>query len=122
MALKVSLSRSDMRGFGLDITVKSSTGWSRAFAPTWDMVMGHKAGQISDEEYIAAYTQILDQVSTPAWQTLYDEGLIWGCNLCLKCYCPDGKFCHTHLLIDYAVEKWPDVFTDGRPRPEQESD
>ena len=43
---------------GIDISVKSSRGQFRAFAPTWDMVMGHKRWDLSDEAYIARYLHI----------------------------------------------------------------
>jgi len=36
------------RGHIVDITVKSGV---KAFAPTWDMVMGYKRGTLSIEEY-----------------------------------------------------------------------
>ena len=40
----------------LNTTVKSGI---KAFAPTWDMVMGHKQGKISDEEYTKLYYALM---------------------------------------------------------------
>jgi hypothetical protein len=37
---------------GLDITIKSSRGLGRAFAPTaWEMVLGVKRGTVSASQY-----------------------------------------------------------------------
>lgn len=101
---------------GVDITVKSAQGFAKEFAPTWEMVMGHKDGTVSDAEYTAQYRTILDQASKEAWRwvkTQATEGL-----LTLLCYCPDGKFCHTHLMIEYMVGRWPQHFEDGRNQVE----
>lgn len=97
---------------GLDTTVKSSTGLGRLFAPTWDMVMGHKQKRVSDAEYTAQYLRILDRVPASAWDQLAAQPI-----QTVLCYCSDlAPFCHTHLLIAYAVEHWPDRFSDGRRR------
>lgn len=95
---------------GLDTTVKSSTGLGRHFAPTWDMVMGHKRGQISDAQYTEQYLRILDQVPATAWNQLATQAA-----LTVLCYCRDSAYCHTHVLIEYAVRRWPERFSDGRP-------
>jgi len=99
---------------GLDVTVKSSSSWASAFAPTWEMVSGHKDGSLSDREYERLYTSILDQVGEEPFRKLYEHGVDKGSRLTLLCYCPGGKFCHTHLLIDYAVKRYGSWFSDGR--------
>ena len=68
---------------GIDISVKSSRGQFRAFAPTWDMVMGHKRRDLSDEEYIARHRPILDRVQLAVWTTLAATP-----TCTFLCYCP----------------------------------
>ncbi|MEQ1843973.1 MAG: hypothetical protein ABL983_00165 [Nitrospira sp.] len=94
---------------GIDTTVKSAQGIWRAFAPQYPMVMGHKAGTISDAQYIAHYEPILARVPALVWDTLAERE-----TQCLLCYCRDHAFCHSHLIIAYAVNRWPDRFQDGR--------
>jgi hypothetical protein len=103
------------RSAGLDITVKSSKGWARDFAPTWDMVMGHKRGKISDEQYTEQYLGILARVPVQTWRQFYASGFSNN-RITLLCYCPDDKFCHTHLLIDYCIKQWPQIFTRTNDR------
>lgn len=121
--MKVKLKRAQIRQGqqGIDTTVKSATGFAKAFAPTWDMVMGHKNGTLSDERYTFQYTTILDRILDPRrdrslenpWRQLLAAGQGAG-EVTLLCYCRDGRFCHTHLMIDYATTRWPEAFEDGR--------
>lgn len=103
--------------YGIDITAKSASGPARYFAPTWDMVMGSKRGQLTWDDYTERYIAILDGVPEFAWKWLKaqaNNGV-----LTVLCYCPDGKQCHTHLLIAYACERFPDDFF-SKPDVEQE--
>jgi uncharacterized protein YeaO (DUF488 family) len=77
----------------VDITVKSG---SKVFAPTWEMVMALKSGEIGEDVYTAYYDQMMkmSQSNAPA---------AWGAVLAmdkvaLVCYCKPGVFCHRHLL------------------------
>jgi DNA polymerase III epsilon subunit-like protein len=101
---------------GIDITAKSSAGWATVFAPTWEMVSGHKDQTMGDIEYAGLYTTILDVAGEESFKRLWQTGLDNGNRLTLLCYCPRGVFCHTHLLIDYAVRRYPQLFQDGRTR------
>ncbi len=94
---------------GIDTTVKSAQGIWRAFAPQYPMVMGHKAGTVSDAQYIAHHEPILARVPALVWDTLAEHE-----TQTLLCYCRNGWFCHTHLIIAYAIEQWPNRFQDGR--------
>lgn len=94
---------------GIDTTVKSAHGIWRAFAPRWDMVMGYKNGTLSEAQYTAQYHEILARVPCAVWQALEN-----GERQTLLCYCRDGWFCHTQLIIDYAVRQFPERFADGR--------
>ena len=81
----------------MDTTVKS--GYS-LFAPTWDMVLGHKAGTLSDEEYSALYRNILLE----SWKKDRQKWLDFlndDDQYALACYCRAGKFCHRHLLVKF---------------------
>lgn len=90
---------------GIDTTVKSSEGLWRAFAPRWEMVMGHKQGRLTDAQYAEQYECILDRVPATVWDALAAQPA-----QTLLCYCRDGWFCHTRLIIAYAVSKWPERF------------
>jgi uncharacterized protein YeaO (DUF488 family) len=131
----VKLTRAQIRRGqeGLDITVKSGLTWARAFAPTWEMVCGHKnhaalaAGEdlpyprhapISNEEYIRRYRQILDRAGD-AWKELYRYAMQHDFQVTLLCYCRFAQFCHTHLLIEYALQRWPTRFQDARDDDER---
>ena len=86
----------------MDTTVKS--GYS-LFAPTWDMVLAHKRGPdaeggMSDETYSGLYYQILLR-SWKSRRTDWMNFLMDGDMYALACYCPEGKFCHRHLLIKF---------------------
>jgi hypothetical protein len=98
----------------IDTSVKTSRGPWRAFAPTWAMVLGFKNGQVSETEYTAQYVEILNRVPETVWSQLAALPVATVC-----CYCRDTWFCHTHVLIDYAVRRWPGRFTDGRPASQQ---
>lgn len=80
----------------MDTTVKS--GFS-IFAPTWDMVMGHKAGRVSDEEY----TQLYHDRMNASWKenrAKWIEVIETKEPLAIACYCKAGEFCHRLLLKD----------------------
>lgn len=82
----------------IDTTIGSG---SLTFAPTWDLVMGHKRGLIGDEEYTEGYLELMRQsylMEPGEWnRLLYTQHPI-----ALGCYCSSfpGTFCHRHLLKD----------------------
>lgn len=84
----------------MDTTVKSGNS---LFAPTWDMVLSHKAGTMSDEEYTKAYYDRLNA----SWKTKHAEWVAFLHSTdptALGCYCRSdrayGTFCHRYLLVD----------------------
>lgn len=95
---------------GLDVTRKTGVGLGAKFAPTWEMIMGHKSGAIDDAEYAERYFEILDMLPEQAFEDLHQYGLEQGGRLVLQCYCASGKFCHTILLIQYLRQKHGDKF------------
>lgn len=96
-------------GLAIDTTVKSSVPPWRAFAPTWEMVMAYKRHALSEKAYAEAYWEILRRVPEETWHALAKHRIVW-----LGCYCRDEWFCHTHLLIDWAVRRQPERFVDAR--------
>lgn len=111
----IKLNRAQMRyskSDRLDITAKSAEGWVKNLAPTWGLVWGHKNGALTDEQYTESYLHGIDLVGLPL-DELLKFGHIHG-SITFVCYCPDGKFCHTHLLIDHLLKEYPEVFKDGR--------
>ena len=115
---KIKLNRGQIgRNAGLDITVKSAGGWARAFTPTWPMVMGYKQGTISDQEYTQAYLKIIERAQLTIVSELVQYGRAMGDRVTFLCYCKDGAFCHTHILIEYLTRNWPGLFEDTRTAP-----
>lgn len=85
----------------LDITVKSG---DRTFAPTWDMVLKYKAGELTTAEYMGHYRRLMLMS-----QDLYDirwREIMGKDQIALACYCKPGAFCHRLLLKDMLMELW----------------
>lgn len=84
----------------LDTTVKSGL---KIFSPTWDMVLGHKDGSVSDEEYTTRYRARMRQSwidNREQWEAILRKEE----PIALACYCKPGKFCHRLLLKDMFKE------------------
>lgn len=83
----------------LDITISTkNTTWGRAFAPTWEIVRGHKNKVLSDEAYTRQYHRLMHEsrVQHPAhWEYLF--GLK---KIVLVCFCTPGAFCHRVILAN----------------------
>ena len=103
--MKAVLTRGPMHDRGLDISVGSSHGPARVFAPTWDMVLAYKRNQITAKQYMYQYTAILCKLDQSVFYNLAKR------DRHLKCYCPNGTFCHTYLLIHHCVSRYPHLFT-----------
>lgn len=89
-------------GKGVDITVKSAGQEGRILAPVWSMVVGHKKGYLTDEQYTAQYLDLLR-----ARYRASDEGFLWFLiprSVTLLCYCQPHAFCHRYLAVD-VLEK-----------------
>lgn len=68
----------------------------RAFCPTWDMVLGYKAGKITADQYTEQYNAMMHaslEKNVDAWDELLSQHVV-----ALSCFCPAGVFCHRHLL------------------------
>lgn len=79
----------------IDTTVKSGLFY---LAPTWDMVMGFKRGDLTADQYTKQYEQrMLGMYNAyrQEWNTFLAEP-----TMAIACYCAAGRFCHRHLLKD----------------------
>lgn len=84
----------------VDTTVKSGI---KIFAPTWDMVLGHKNGTVSDEEYTREYRRMMIEswkAHRPEWEAFLRRDGVQA----IACYCKPGLFCHRLLLKDIFEE------------------
>lgn len=84
----------------VDTTVKSAPKSGYGFlAPSWDIVMGIKRGEISEDEYTDAYLTMLDE-SQARYPDQW-EALLTLPTIAFACFCSSGQFCHRHLLYNY---------------------
>jgi len=83
----------------IDTTAKSGEKAGYGFlAPSWDIVMGIKQGEITEEEYTHVYLRMLAQSRQrypEKWATLLSLTKV-----AFACYCSSNKFCHRHLLYE----------------------
>jgi hypothetical protein len=99
-------------GAGLDVTRKTGKGLGLAFAPPWDMVEAHKHGRMSDEDYTLRYQSQLEGIHDERYHELWRLAMDhFAGRLVLRCYCKDGVFCHTYLLINHLLKRFPDLFS-----------
>src|SRR5690606_23141635 len=80
----------------IDTTVKSG---DPRLAPNWRIVMGHKRGTVSDEEYVREYLAMMRRSylsNRDFW-----SGLLKRDRVILACYCKkQAKFCHRYILAE----------------------
>lgn len=80
---------------GLDITVKSG---DKVFAPTWDIVMNLKNGNITWQQYVKEYYALMRnsyQINHERWLEILNKN-----EVTFLCYCTDPQRCHRTLLVD----------------------
>lgn len=109
----------------VDVTMMSAKGRATAFAPTKEMVYGTKYNGWSDQKYTDMYHAILAAIPETEWLWLRDEGSETG-ELAICCYCRVAQdiFCHTRLLVEYALMHHPELFCEHIPSaaPSDKSD
>jgi hypothetical protein len=79
----------------LDTTVKGNPG---PLSPTWELVLLHKNGSISDEVYTELYLDMLRnsyRVNRSYWLDVCSKD-----RLAIACFCKCDKFCHRYILKD----------------------
>lgn len=77
----------------MDTTVKTGETF---VAPSWDIVLGHKKGKYTDEQYTEQYLAMLDMS-----MHLYPDqwiALLRRRKVVLVCFCGRECFCHRHIL------------------------
>ncbi len=87
----------------VDITVKGQDPRWKAFAPTWDMVMGTKNGTVSEAEYIKRYVAILGRVPVDTW-----DALLKMHEATFVCFCGKQNFCHRNILVHHMTQSLGD--------------
>ena len=102
---------------GVDITVMSSKYQAKAFAPTWELVMGHKSGAFDENAYAMAYGALLNLIPTETWTWLAAQAGNDDDTVTLLCYCKNATFCHTHLVALYAEHVLPETFVCSTEPP-----
>jgi hypothetical protein len=115
----VEIYRCPFNGLGIDTTVKTAKSQApvpgSVFAPEWYMVTGHQRGTMSDEDYTRNYIPILAALG-PEWVWLHGQALLYQGqatpSVTIKCFCRNGKFCHTLLIALWAELCWPARFAD----------
>jgi uncharacterized protein YeaO (DUF488 family) len=83
----------------IDSTVKSG---DKRLAPTWDMVINSKNGNMTAAEYEIKYRELMakSQADHPKF---WDE-LCAMPKIALACYCNRFVFCHRHILAEIIKE------------------
>lgn len=87
----------------IDTTVKSSRGSAAVLAPTWELVMGHKRGQISWEQYTNGYLSLMRRrYLLPYQKQRILDFLHLEEEVVFTCYCSQDRYpmCHRWLLVD----------------------
>lgn len=69
------------------------------FIPDWSIVISHKNGLISNDQYRKHYMNQLDSIDKNSLSSVITE--LDNRNAILLCYEAPGKFCHRHILAEY---------------------
>jgi hypothetical protein len=99
----------------IDTSIKSAkTTLGKLLAPTWDMVMGSKRGTLSNSDYTKQYLDLLQkrylQIQPLVLQLV---NFCWAqdkTTVIFQCYCNNGDFCHTYIIIDWLMDHFPEFF------------
>lgn len=85
----------------VDITVKTG---DKRLAPSWDFLMEYK-NSAKDEEAEKIYTEKYRAKMNAQFRADPDPlvGILFMGEVAIACMCPDGKFCHRHLLATGLV-------------------
>jgi len=98
-SIKVFTAQLAYRGIDrLDISVAGNDPVGKYFAPTWELVMGHKRGAITDSQYTERYLDMMRK-SYVSHRDVWDAVLSRK-SVTFVCYCRAGKFCHRYILAD----------------------
>jgi len=98
----------------LDITVKSSNGALRIFAPTWKMVTDYK-NHGDKFFYTSMYNSLLlaaIEKHRNTFQHLHNKATEGDATL--VCYCPAENFCHRLLLAEFMYKHFETILGGER--------
>lgn len=111
--------RANLHGRVINIATGTNGGMAGlerldCLVPGWDLVMGHKQGRLSDEQYTKGYAALIR--SREAEVRAWFESLTAEEDVTFVCYCTEfqagtqrPKFCHRHLVAKW-LRKWrPDL-------------
>jgi|TARA_B110000483_G_C18194530_1_gene542414 uncharacterized protein YeaO (DUF488 family) len=76
----------------------------KALAPNWKILDKFKKKVISEEKFILAYKDQLNELNATS-VVEHLSFLTGGEEPVLMCHCPKTKFCHRHLLADWLENK-----------------
>ena len=108
--MSVQITRKQMkRGIkGVHVARGNNNTRGITFAPSWDMVSRWKAHQVTEAAYTKEYRLILEKIERKDWEWLSEQSI--DNVVIVLCFCKDGDFCHTLVLIEYALEHFSDLF------------
>ena len=96
--------------FCVDVTRQRSRSRDARFsplAPEWGTIRARKRGWLDEDAFADAYYRgLVEEEAERAFRALHLVGRHAGGTVRLLCFCPDGVFCHTHLLIAYATTRF----------------
>lgn len=84
---------------GILVVDTTAKGKSLLFAPPWDIVLGHKNGTVSDQEYRDVYLPLMRD-SWMQHRASWEEFLRQEGWIAIGCYCKAGCFCHRLILVE----------------------
>jgi len=82
----------------LDITIKGQDPVGKVFAPTWDMVLAYKKGNLKKASYTLLYSKLMKKSrkeNPEIWKKILKKKRIT-----FVCFCKAGTFCHRVLLAE----------------------
>lgn len=94
-----SIPEREAERLGILVVNTTARGKSLLFAPSWDIVMGHKDGSVTDQQYRDVYLPMMRE----SWNTHrkdWMEFLQQPGWVAIGCYCKAGCFCHRLILVE----------------------
>lgn len=84
----------------IDTTIKNNP--DSIFAPTWELVRGHKSGALSNEDYTTGYLEKMRKSyfeRREEWLSFLSQDKV-----AILCFCKSGAFCHRLLLVEILTK------------------
>jgi hypothetical protein len=101
--IKLKRSRLHSGTPGIAITARANL----IVSPSWTKLVGpYKSGTISAFDYYCTYMDHLEK----NMEKVLDWALELNHDTTFLCFCHNGQFCHTHILIKFLVEIAPESF------------